>query len=119
MTDPTQPDPFAPGTAPVGGPSAQSSSAGLFTALFDFSFTHFVTPKIVKAVYVLLTIALALGALLFALTGFSRGAGTGLAFLVLAAIGFIVYLALARMTLEFYVAVVRMSEDIHKRLPSA
>ncbi len=29
----------------------------------------------------------------------------------------IVYLALARMTLELYFAVVRLSEDVHERLP--
>jgi Domain of unknown function (DUF4282) len=41
----------------------------------------------------------------------------GLIVLVLGPVGFIVYLALIRMTLELYVSIVRMSEDIHKRLP--
>ena len=31
----------------------------------------------------------------------------------------VIYLAVIRMTLEFYLSVVRMSEDIHKRLPQA
>ena len=41
----------------------------------------------------------------------------GLIVLLLGAVGFIVYLALIRMTLELHVSIVRMSEDIHKRLP--
>jgi hypothetical protein len=67
--------PPAPGTPPP--------SKGFFGALFDFSFEHFVTPMIVKVVYLL---------------------------------GILLYLCLIRMTLEFYLAVTRMSQDIHQRL---
>ena len=56
---------------------------------------------------------------LLIVAGFSQSAGLGLFILVGGAIGFIVYLALIRMTLEFYLAIVRMSEDIHHRLPRA
>lgn len=40
-------------------------------------------------------------------------------FLLLGPIGVILYLALIRMTLEFYLAVTRMSQDINRRLPHA
>ncbi|MGI8523536.1 MAG: DUF4282 domain-containing protein [Nocardioides sp.] len=33
------------------------------------------------------------------------------------AVAALVYLAFIRMTLEFYLAIVRMSEDIHRRMP--
>lgn len=42
-----------------------------------------------------------------------------MAVLVLGPILAIVSLAMVRMTLEFYLATVRMSEDIHRRLPPA
>ncbi len=122
---PPPPGPSAPQasqpmpTPPPGGnlASPTSSSKGFFGALFDFSFTHFVTPMIVKAVYVLATVGLGLGWLVFLIAGFSENAGLGLVVLVLGPIAVVIYLALVRMTLEFYLAIVRMSEDIHKRLP--
>ncbi len=105
-------------SSPYDGPAAQSTdAAGFFKALFDFNFSTFVTPKVVKFVYILATVFLVLGWLSWLVAGFSRSAGLGLFILVVGAIGLIVYLAIIRMMLEFFLAIVRMSEDIHKRLP--
>ncbi|MEW1955748.1 DUF4282 domain-containing protein [Terrabacter sp. NPDC080008] len=109
-----------------GGPSGFSTlpdpareGAGFFTALFDFSFTNFVTPILVRFVYVLATVALVVMWLVFLVTGFATSLGAGLLALVLGPVLLVIYLAVVRMTLEFYLSVVRMSEDIHKRLPHA
>ncbi len=88
---------------------------GLPRSLFDFSFEHFITPIIVKVVYVIALIALVLGWLIFTISGLSQNVGVGLIFLVLGAFAVILYLAFIRMTLEFYLAIVRMSQDIHRR----
>ena len=118
--------PPPPPVAPAGGPSGMSSipdpareGAGFFTALFDFSFTNFVTPILVRFVYLLATVALVASWLIFVFAGFANSVGTGLAALILGPIFVIIYLAVIRMTLEFYLSVVRMSEDIHQRLPQA
>lgn len=103
-----QPDPFRD---PAG------ASRGFFAALFDFRFTSFVTPTIVKVVYVLVTILIALSYLGFLVSSLRAGVLTFLFVLVAGAVGALVYLALARITLEFMYAIVRMSEDIHQRLP--
>ncbi len=121
---PPPPPPMAP-AAPSGGPGGMSSipgpakeGAGFFPALFDFSFTNFVTPNLVRFVYLLATVALAL-------TGRLRdrrlrnSVGTGLGVLVLGPIFVVICLAVIRIALEFYLSVVRMSEDVHKRLPQA
>ncbi len=112
--------------APSGGPGGMSSipdpareGAGFFTALFDFSFTNFVTPILVRFVYLLATIALAVTWLIFVIAGFANSLGAGLGALILGPVFVVIYLAVIRMTLEFYLSVVRMSEDIHKRLPQA
>ena len=94
-------------------------TTGFLPALFDFTFTHFVTPKLVRFVYLLAPIALGIAWLFWVFVGFARGAGTGLAVLILGPILFIIYLAIIRMTLEFYLSIVRMSEDVHHRLPQA
>jgi hypothetical protein len=102
-----------------GQPPPDVGGGGFFAALFDFSFSSFVTPKIVKLVYVLATIGLGLLYLLFVISGFTKNAGVGILVLLVGAVVTLVYLAFIRMTLEFYYAIVRMSEDINQRLPRA
>jgi hypothetical protein len=99
-----------------GGPGGPTPPAkGFFGALFDFSFEHFVTPSIVKVVYVLATIALALGFVVFLISALISGSsGLIVLTLILGPVLAVLYLALIRMTLEFYFAIVRMSEDIHR-----
>ncbi|MCC2594209.1 DUF4282 domain-containing protein [Tessaracoccus sp. OS52] len=100
------------------GGAAVSSSKGFFGALFDFSFNHFVTPKIIKIVYVVMTALIALGFLGFLIVALFTGdvlniIGT----LIFGPIVAIFYLAIMRMSLEMYYAVIRISEDVHRRLP--
>ena len=99
--------------------SADGGSGGFFAALFDFSFSRFVTPMIVKFVYVLATIALAISYVVFVIAGFDNSAAAGITILILGAAVALIYLAFIRMTLEFYYAIVRMSQDINRRLPGA
>ena len=111
-TNPTNPYGNFPGRP--SGPEVKSSK-GFIGALFDFSFSHFITPMIVKAVYILAVVALGLAWLVFLIAGFSDSAAGGLVVLLLGPIGILIYLAFIRMTLEFYLAIVRMSQDIHQR----
>lgn len=120
------PPPPAPPSGSSAGPSGLSSipdpgreGAGFFAALFDFSFTNFVTPILVRFVYLLATVALVITWLIFLVSGFASSVTAGLVALVLGPVLLVIYLAIVRMTLEFYLSVVRMSEDIHKRLPHA
>jgi Domain of unknown function (DUF4282) len=115
------PGPPGPPPGPAGyggppmGPGPQGESKGFFAALFDFSFDSFATPAVVKVLYIIGMVLLGLfwvGAVIF---GFTRGAGQGLLILIVGGIGALFYLTLFRITLEFYYAIVRMSEDIHHR----
>ncbi|UAL30119.1 DUF4282 domain-containing protein [Nocardioides rotundus] len=99
--------------------TGSSSSPGFFGALFDFKFEHFITPMIVKVVYILTLVFLVLGWLFYVIFAFSQNSAAGLAVLLLGPIVLVLYLAFIRMTLEFYLAIVRMSQDIHQRLPRA
>ena len=109
-------DPYGqPAAPPPGGPIVPPAK-GFFGALFDFSFEHFVTPMIVKVVYILSIIGLGVAWLVFLAASFSQGAGAGLFVLLLGPVAILLYLCLIRMTLEFYLAVTRMSQDIHQRL---
>jgi hypothetical protein len=108
------PGPAGYGGPPV-GPGPQGEAKGFFAALFDFSFDSFATPAVVKVLYIIGMVLLGLAYVVAVIGGFTQGAGMGLLFLVGGAIVVLFYLTLFRIMLEFYYAVVRMSEDIHHR----
>ncbi|MGH3427486.1 MAG: DUF4282 domain-containing protein [Pseudonocardiaceae bacterium] len=110
---PDQPQyPGGPGVPP---PAWQPQAKGFFAALFDFGFNHFVAPSIIRVLYVLGLIGIALYYLVLVVLGFLGGAAQGLITLLFGLIISVVLLAFWRVTLEFYLSVVRMSEDIHNR----
>ena len=115
---PDQPPSYRPAPqTPYGdGPAEKTDAAGFLRALFDFSFSTFITPKVVRFVYVLATGLLVIAWLAWLAAAFALSAGYGFLVLVIGPVVMLVYLALIRMTLEFYLAIVRMSQDIHTRL---
>ena len=103
------------GAAPGGYGTPPARPANPFAALFDFSFQSFATPGLIKLLYIVGTVLLALGWVVGVIAGFTQGVLPGLGVLVFGAVAVLFYLAFLRVLLEFYYAVVRMSEDIHKR----
>lgn len=113
-------NPDQPGAAPQPRPSSPSGVGGFFRALFDLSFDTFVTPMIVKIVYVVGMVLIGLVTLYLFLTAFQHFDGgpfssplLGLVQLLGAPLLGIFYLAFFRMSLELYYAVIRLSEDVH------
>ena len=98
--------------AGMGGLPPQHASPGFFGALFDFGFNSFATPVVIKVLYILGLVAIGLGYVVLVISGFADSPITGLAVLIGGAIGALIYVIFLRITLEFYYAVVRMSEDI-------
>ena len=115
---PTQPG-MASSAMSSGVGAITDSSSGFFPALFDFSFNTFVTPKIVRFVYVLAAIWAVVMYVLVVIAWFSQSVTNGLIALVFGPIVAIIWLAIVRIGLEFGISVVRMSEDVHRRLPQA
>lgn len=93
---------------------------GFMGALFDVSFSTFVTPMIIKVVYILGMVVIGFATLFFAFSGFfGDSPAFGIVTLIIGPIVGVLYLAFFRMFCEFYLAIIRMSEDIHRRLPPA
>jgi hypothetical protein len=110
-------EPFYQGAAASAVGVAQSDAKGFFGALFDFSFTHYVTPKVVKIVYVIATLLILLFyviGLIWAIVAlFNDMFWPGLFYILFGWILAIIYLAIARITLEFYQAIVSVSEKVN------
>jgi uncharacterized membrane protein len=103
------------GLKPAGAGAKRSSDAkGFLGSLFDFSFTSFVTPKIVKVIYVLVTIWTVIWALIFLRFGFKYGGAAGGFFTLLVVDPILVVLTLGayRMVLELFMVVHRMHEEL-------
>lgn len=105
------------GPAPgQGGPGGTPTRSNSLSALFDFNFTSFATPGLVKILYILGTVLLVLAWLGYTIAAFAAiNAGVGVLVLILGAVIVLFYLAFLRVMLEFVYAVVRMSDDIHNR----
>jgi hypothetical protein len=94
-------------------PGAASDAKGFLGALFDFGFTSFVTPKVIKVLYMLIMIGTVASALVVTILAFRVSTPFGILTLLVADPLFIlIVMAIYRMILEFFVVVFRVSEDI-------
>ena len=98
---------------PQGAPQQVAESKGFFGALFDFSFTSFVTTKIIKVLYVLILVLAVVSALVYTIIAFKVSVGFGLLTLVIGdPLFLIIVMAFWRLVLEAFIVVFRISEDI-------
>jgi len=99
----------------------ESSSRGFFASLYDLSFDRFITPSIVRVVYIIALALVFVWALMFLLVGFAAAptflgnqqpdAGTVLFHLIGAVVMFVVGSIAVRINLEFVMAVFRIAEN--------
>ncbi len=86
---------------------------GMVSALFDFSFKHFITGRIIRILYFLSVLMAGLGYLFFVIGAFQASAGFGaIALLILGPLMFLLWVIYARVLLEIIMVVFRISEDV-------
>jgi hypothetical protein len=104
------------GVRPMGPPAGASRGAdsrGFLSALFDFSFTSFVTTRIIKVLYVLITVLVSLVALFYTIIAFRLSTGFGLLVLIIGdPLYIIIVMGFWRLVLEAFVVVFRIAEDV-------
>lgn len=91
-------------------PPQERSPGGFFEALMDTRFDHLITPTLIRFLYVVAMIFLALGALIAIVAGFAESAGAGVVLLILAPIGALIYLIITRLWLELIVVAFKIRE---------
>jgi hypothetical protein len=117
--NPGQPYEQAGGTSWPGQPSARPRSAadkGFLGSLFDFSFKSFVTPKLIKALYVLLFLWVtfsAIGILVF-FAKFGGWQGVLAALIIIDPIFILLSLGICRVILEAFMVMFRIYEETQK-----
>ena len=94
-------------------PSDLAETRGFLGALFDFGFTSFVTPKVIKVLYLLIVIGTVVSALVVTIIAFKASVVFGILMLVFGDPLFIlIVLAIYRIILEFFVVTFRVAEDV-------
>ena len=87
---------------------------GFFTTLFDFSFSEFIVPKILKVLYGLGILGAAIAALGFIVNGFSAGVLGGIVMIILSPVIFVIGVILVRVYLEVVLVLFRIADNTAK-----
>jgi uncharacterized membrane protein len=87
-----------------------SSPGGFFESLMDTRFDHLITPKLIRFLYIVGMIVLALGTIAVIISAFTNSAGSGILALILAPIGALIYLIVIRLWLELIIVAFKIRE---------
>jgi hypothetical protein len=106
----------AAGIRPAGGQAKSKSDRGLIGSLFDFSFSSMVTPKIIKALYVLFTIWTAFAAIsiLFFFYDFGKVSALIFALIIVDPIFILLSLGVYRVILEAFMVIFQIHGELKK-----
>lgn len=100
----------APATPPPSQPPQGQSRYGFFESLMDTRFDHLITPSMIRFLYIVSMIVLAIGALVVIVSAFANSAGSGIVALILAPIGALIYLIITRLWLELVIVVFKIRD---------
>jgi len=85
-------------------------SIGFVQALMDFSFTQFVGESLVKILYYLGIVLVAIFGIVAVVVGFTNGVSYGIGALIMAPVLFVVFVVALRVFLEFVIVVFRSAD---------
>jgi hypothetical protein len=104
------------GVKPAAARTKQPGEKGFLGSLFDFSFSSFVTPRIIKVLYVLFTIWTGLIGITILIIGFRTGglAGGLFTLIIIEPIFLLLTLGIYRVVLEAFMVIFRIYEEMKK-----
>jgi uncharacterized protein DUF4282 len=98
----------APAPARYVPPINTQQAAGFISSLFDLSFSNFITPKLIKVLFIITIVLVALGALAFVGSAFMQSAIAGIfVLLIVAPLFFLFEVILARVWMEVLIQIFR------------
>lgn len=87
---------------------------GFFTNLFDFSFSEFIVPQIIKILYGIGILGSALTALWFIVGGFHGSVFTAILAIIFSPVVFVIAVILVRVYLEVVMVLFRIADNTTK-----
>jgi hypothetical protein len=86
--------------------------SNFFQTLFDFSFSEFITTKIIQILYGIGLLFAGIGAIMIIVQGFNVSFLIGLLSLIISPIVFFIFAILARVWLEIVIVLFRIAENV-------
>lgn len=86
----------------------------VFKVLTDLSFKTFITPRLVRLLYVLSLVGAGLSTFAWMISGFTTGVMYGCFTFITGPVAFFIYMLAARVVLEFLLAVFRIAEGVDR-----
>lgn len=112
MSQSPPPPPSEPsGPPPAQSPVPASDAKGFLGRIFDLSFSEFVTPSLIKIIFVLGIVFAGVMSLIVFVSLASQGGGGVVAGLILAPLMFIFYVLMVRVLSEIYLVLFRIEEN--------
>ena len=90
-----------------------------FSAIFDFSFTEFISIDLIRVLYVFAFIVAGLAMIGTILTGFSNSFLWGLGSIIMAPVVFFIIIFVARISLEMLIVIFRIAENTKETAENA
>lgn len=87
-----------------------NAQRGFLESLMDTRFDSLITPKLIRFLYVVSMIVLAIGTLIFIIAAFANEASTGILMLILAPLVALIYLIVIRLWLELIVVTFKIRD---------
>lgn len=84
---------------------------GFFAKLFDFSFSEFITTKIIKILYGIGMALSVVWVISFIVAGFMQSALMGILVLILSPVVFLLFIILLRVCLEIIIVIFRIAKN--------
>ncbi len=92
-----------------------SEMRAVMDLVLDFSFQHFVTPRLIRVLYALSLLAAVLATATWMLSGFGNGILHGLFTFVTGPVAFFIYILCARVVMEVILAIFQIAEKLRKQ----
>ena len=92
-------------------PMAEPDQNVGFGDIFDLSFKKYVTPTVIRVLFILVMVFAGLSWLVVVIAGFSSGAGAGLGALVLGGVGFFMFILMYRVFFELVMVIFSIKEN--------
>jgi Domain of unknown function (DUF4282) len=92
-----------------------SEMRAVMDLVFDFSFQHFVTPRLIRVLYALSLLAAVLATVTWMFSGFGNGLFHGLFTFVTGPVAFLIYILCARVVMEVILAIFQIAEKLRSK----
>jgi hypothetical protein len=89
-----------------------NAQRGFFESLMDSRFDSLITPKLIRLLYVIGMVVLAIAAIIVIVVNFTNSAGAGIIALILAPIVALIYLIVIRVYLELIIIAFKIREGV-------